>query len=213
MRPDYDDNVFINCPFDPKYKPIFDAIVFGIHDAGFIARCALEVSDASRNRLGEIMRIISECRYGVHDICRTELQAKSRLPRFNMPFELGIFFGAKEFGGADEQLKSCLVMDREPDRYRAFLSDIAGQEVKGHGNEAEKAVSELRKFLRTESRRSDIPGQRAIWERFKRFRESLRFVCAKSRIEVEELTYLDYQFFVIEWLEENPPASTVLAPR
>ena len=32
---DYDDRVFLNCPFDTKFKPLFDAIVFTIHDLGF----------------------------------------------------------------------------------------------------------------------------------------------------------------------------------
>jgi hypothetical protein len=200
----YDDNVFINCPFDLKYKRIFDAIVFGVHDAGFIARCAQEVSDASRNRLGEIMRIISECRYGVHDISRTELDPKNRLPRFNMPFELGISLAAERFGRETDEVKPCLVMDREPYRYQKFLSDIAGQDVKSHGNKAQGAVSQVRKFLRTESGRVNIPGEREIWNRFKRFEKSLPLICAASRIKVEELTFVDYTYFVVDWLESNP---------
>jgi hypothetical protein len=28
------DHVFINCPFDGDYKPVFDAIVFAIRDLG-----------------------------------------------------------------------------------------------------------------------------------------------------------------------------------
>jgi hypothetical protein len=28
MPVQYEDNVFINCPFDQEYKPIFDAIIF-----------------------------------------------------------------------------------------------------------------------------------------------------------------------------------------
>ena len=39
--PDYDNRVFLNCPFDAKFKPLFDAIVFTIHDLGFQARHAL----------------------------------------------------------------------------------------------------------------------------------------------------------------------------
>lgn len=35
--------VFINCPFDNAYKPIFDAIVFAIYDLGFVARSALKI--------------------------------------------------------------------------------------------------------------------------------------------------------------------------
>ena len=43
---DYLNNVFINCPFDNQYKPIFDSLVFAIHDCGYIARCAKEVDDS-----------------------------------------------------------------------------------------------------------------------------------------------------------------------
>jgi len=36
MPPDeYEQNVFINCPFDDDYAPLFEAIVFAINDAGF----------------------------------------------------------------------------------------------------------------------------------------------------------------------------------
>lgn len=31
----YDTDVFINCPFDDDYKPLFDAVVFAVHDCGF----------------------------------------------------------------------------------------------------------------------------------------------------------------------------------
>jgi hypothetical protein len=200
----YDDNVFINCPFDDEYKPTFDAIVFAVHDAGFVARCSREVDDASRFRLAEIMRIISECRYGVHDISRTGLDRKHKLPRFNMPFELGIFLGCKRFGGAPDDGKTCLVLDRTRYRYQKFLSDIAGQDIKSHGNSPNKAVSQVRKFLRTESGRVNIPGEARIWNRFKQFEKELPLICKKSSIAIRELTYLDYQYFVVEWLKVNP---------
>ena len=61
-------HVFINCPFDSVYKPIFDAIVFAIYDLGFVARSALEIDDGTEFRLAKIERIIEECRYGIHDI-------------------------------------------------------------------------------------------------------------------------------------------------
>lgn len=48
---DYNYNVFINCPFDSDYKPLFDAMIFAIHDCGFVARCALEEGDTSQVRM------------------------------------------------------------------------------------------------------------------------------------------------------------------
>ena len=64
----YNDNVFINCPFDLVYKPLRDAMVFAIYDCGFIARCALEEEDASQVRIDNIYNIIADCRYGIHDM-------------------------------------------------------------------------------------------------------------------------------------------------
>ena len=101
----YNDNVFINCPFDPVYKPLFDAMVFAVHDCGFIPRCALEEEDASQVRIDKIYEIIADCRYGIHDISRIELDEPSGFPRFNMPLELGIFLGAKKFGSETQKGK------------------------------------------------------------------------------------------------------------
>jgi hypothetical protein len=57
-------HIFINCPFDPSYRPIFDAIVFSVRYLGFVARCALEDDDAAEFRLSKIERVIEECRTG-----------------------------------------------------------------------------------------------------------------------------------------------------
>jgi len=77
---DFPRNVFINCPFDEHYTPLFNAIVFAVQDIGFRPRCALEASDAGQFRLSKIMDIISECKYSIHDLSRTELDTTSGLP-------------------------------------------------------------------------------------------------------------------------------------
>jgi len=35
LPPEFERHVFINCPFDDEYVPIFEAVVFAVHDAGF----------------------------------------------------------------------------------------------------------------------------------------------------------------------------------
>ena len=89
-RPRFTDSVFINCPFDVEYAPIFEAIVFCILDCGFIPRCALEEADSGTFRLNKIQKIIRRSEYTIHDLSRVELSTDTRLPRFNMPFELGL---------------------------------------------------------------------------------------------------------------------------
>jgi hypothetical protein len=51
---DYERNVFINCPFDAEYVPLFEAIVFAIHDAGFLPKCSRQRLDSSQIRLQKI---------------------------------------------------------------------------------------------------------------------------------------------------------------
>ncbi len=86
-------DVFVNCPFDDDYQPLFHALFFAVASCGFRVRCALEVDDGTQVRIDKIFDIITESPFGIHDISRTELNANG-LPRFNMPLELGLFLGA-----------------------------------------------------------------------------------------------------------------------
>ena len=122
-------DVFINCTFDGGYQDFFKAIVFIVIRSGFRALCALETDDGSENRFEKICGIIAQCRYGIHDISRTESDRRSKLPRFNMPLELGVFLGAKCFGGKGQKSKRCIILDKEKYRYQRYISDIAGQDI------------------------------------------------------------------------------------
>ena len=188
----YNDNVFINCPFD--------AMVFTVHDCGFITRCALEEEDASQVRIDKIYAIIADCHYGIHDISRIELDENSGFPRFNMPLELGIFLGAEKFG-IDE--KKCLVLDKEPYRYQQFISDIAGQDIQVHDNEVETIVKVVRNWLRTASDRWTIPGGHIIWERYQTFLTELPQTAEKCLLEADDLIFNDYLLVIATWQETN----------
>ncbi len=136
-------DVFINCPFDADYKPIFNAMVYTVVRSGYRARCALETDDAAENRLGKIIKIVGECKYGIHDISRTETGGEPPLPRFNMPLELGLWLGAHHLGRDDQAGKRCIVFDSEPYRYLRFISDIGGQDIHAHGCDIPKLIAEL----------------------------------------------------------------------
>jgi hypothetical protein len=44
----YAKSVFLNCPFDNDYKPVFEALIFAVFDCGYRPRCALEIDDAGQ---------------------------------------------------------------------------------------------------------------------------------------------------------------------
>ena len=199
------DNVFINCPFDTRYKPIFNAIVFAIHDAGFVARCSLEVVDSGPTRLATILSIIAECAYGIHDISRTETAGKSKLPRFNMPFECGLFWGCFNYGEEKHRRKRILVLDSEPYRYQESLSDLSGQDIKAHNNDPRIAIDKVRSWLNAGSNRTTIPGGKAIWDHYVLFQKELTPILRRAGITRGELNtpeyYPDYVTFIVAWLK------------
>jgi hypothetical protein len=148
-HPEYEQNVFINCPFDREYAPLFEAIVFAVHDAGFRPNCARGRLDSSQVRLQKIVELISASRYSIHDLSRTALDEVNALPRFNMPLELGIDLGCKAFSAAHSG-KSLLIFDSARYRFQKFVSDLRGQDIHQHDNDAKVAATRVRDWLRTE---------------------------------------------------------------
>lgn len=206
------ESVFINCPFDVDYQPLLRALVFAVQDCGFLARSALERDDGSEVRIEKIRRIIGESAFGVHDISRTEADAGTGLPRFNMPLELGIFLGAKYYGNARHARKSCVIFDRERYRYQAFCSDLAGHDIRAHGGAEREVVRAVRDAAGTWVPQRRLPGARAMFERYGRFVESLPRLAARIALDPDELTFGDLSFLIARWLRTNKPASTSLDP-
>jgi len=204
MKSVYSRNVFINCPFDEFYSSIFYAIIFTIFDCGCIPRCPLEIEDSSEIRIEKIAKIILECKYGIHDISRTELDKNTNLPRFNMPLELGMFLGAKRFGEHEQKNKVCLILDKTPYRYHSFISDIAGQDIQAHKNEDSEAIKVVRNWLRSTSARTKIPGGSEILRRYHLFKLELSRLCGGLKLSVDEMIFNDYTNLVSIWLKENP---------
>jgi hypothetical protein len=194
-------HVFVNCPFDAGYKILFNAAVFTIVRFGFVARCALETDNAAENRFDKICQIIGECRYGVHDISRTEVDGDPPLPRFNMPLELGLFLEARKYGGQNHRLKSCVIFDRERHRFQRYISDIAGQDIHAHGGECRTLIIELAAWLCAQSRDRNIPGGAALASEFDFFSEALPEIYRARRLDPAEATFGDYNEIVVQYLK------------
>lgn len=193
-------DVFVNCPFDADYRQFFYAIVFTVVRSGFVARCALETDNAADNRFDKICSIIADCRYGIHDISRTEVDGTPPLPRFNMPLELGVFLGAKKYGGAKHRNKSCIILDREQYRFQRYISDIAGQDIHSHGGEVNRLIVELATWLRVQSGDVHVPGGVAISAEFVNFNLTLPEIYAARQLDPAEVTFGDFNAVVVQYL-------------
>jgi hypothetical protein len=199
---EYDQNVFINCPFDKEYAPLFEAIVFAVNDAGFRPKSARERLDSSQVRLQKIVDLIASSRYSIHDLSRTELDDATALPRFNMPLELGIDLGCKAYH-PECSLKSLLIFDSEQHRFQKYMSDIGGQDIHHHANDAKTAVTRVRNWLRTESGRNTIPGGSAIYSRYQTYRADLPGICAELKLDISDLAFADLSYTMARWLKTH----------
>jgi hypothetical protein len=202
-----DRNVFINCPFDKEFAPCFGALVFTITACGYVARCALEDRDGANIRFTKLVKLIGECRFTVHDLSRVELNINS-LPRFNMPFELGLVLGARHFGNKAQREKRALIMVREQFVLSEYLSDLAGNDPEAHHNNPREVVRIVSRYLGRTPDGKPLPGgPQWLFDKFSIFRtEGLPISAAAANRKLEECDpihdFLVYRSFVIEFLTE-----------
>ena len=170
--------------------------------SGFSVRVAKESDDAGETRIDKIYRLIGESRYSIHDISRTELDPINKLPRFNMPLELGLFLGAKKFGGNDHAKKRCLIFDIEQYRYQKFVSDIAGQDINAHDGKPIIAVEITRNWLATNSRRKNIIAPVTLTNSYQKFESAFPDLLIKSNLNRARLAFPDLERLVVAWVKK-----------
>lgn len=202
-KSNYNKNVFLNCPFDIEYEQLFNAVIFTVIDCGYRPRCALEIQDAGEVRLNKIINIIRDCQFAIHDISRTALDKKHQLPRFNMPFELGLFMGAKHYGNKLHKTKNCLILESRRYSFQKSISDIAGCDIKAHKNNTKEVIHSVRNWLSNLQTKQGIPGHPLIQERYKKFQAKIPNLCKEFKLSQPSLEFNDYYYLVAKWLQDN----------
>lgn len=172
---------------------------------GFRPRSARELDDGGQTRIDKIYGLIEACRYGIHDLSRTELDGINNLPRFNMPLELGLFLGAKRYGSKEQKAKRVLILDVEQHRYQRFISDLAGMDIHGHDSEPLRALRETRNWLANVSRR-ELPSADRVQRIYTVFLASLPDIAAALEFDPADIPYVDFERIVAQWLVEAPQA-------
>lgn len=168
----FDQNVFINCPFDEEYRQLLLGITFTIIYFGYNPRLSLESSDSSETRIHKIVRLIDESKFGIHDISRMISSSADEISRMNMPFELGIDYGCKQLKGRQWNTKKILILDKEKYRFHKAISDLSGSDIKHHNNEVVKAIICVRNWFVTEELGRGYSGAH-VWGQWNEFQTYL----------------------------------------
>jgi hypothetical protein len=147
LSPDFEKNVFINCPFDDKYLELLHPLLFTLIYLDFNPRIALENSDSGEQRIDKICKLIEESKFSIHDLSRLQSQKKNEYFRLNMPFELGIDYGVRKFA-AGFAGKKFLVLSKTRFDYAKAISDLSGVDIKSHNEEVRRIIRVVRNWLR-----------------------------------------------------------------
>jgi hypothetical protein len=89
------------------------------------------------SRLNRLHTIIAACGSSLHDMSCTA--AKNGIPRFNMPFELGMLAGLR---------KRFFVFEEKHYRLQKTLSDLNGHDPKIHGGKVVQVLAGLRDLFK-----------------------------------------------------------------
>lgn len=160
-EPEFEQCVFINCPFDKHYEPLLQAMLFCVVYLGFFPRIATESSDSGAIRLEKIRTLIEGSKYSVHDLSRAQATKKGEHFRLNMPFELGVDYGCRQYFGGRES-KKILILEEKAYRYQAVISDLAGCDIQVHGGDFQKAVRKVRNWLVSEAGAAQLGASKIL---------------------------------------------------
>lgn len=199
----FEQNVFINCPFDNEFKPLLKALVFELIYLGFSPKLSQTLSSSSI-RVNQIKDFIRTCKFGIHDLSRSKAMVDGELPRFNMPYELGLDIGALEYGNRKLKTKRILILETEKFHYHKVLSDISGQDIENHNDDPKTLITKVRNWFSANFPQEIIVGQSVIWIAYNQFIDDLNtnLSITYTEKEVEEMPIGDFIKFATDWIYE-----------
>jgi hypothetical protein len=182
-------------------------LIYTVLACGLEPQLAKKKVDSWESRITKIVELIKCSKYSIHDISRMEPLKEGDLPRFNLPFELGLDWGCRTFGPGRLSDKKCLILDRKEKRYSEVISDIAGYDIESHNSKEMVLVKVIRDWIEgiTENK-NQPPGEKEIWKKFNEFyTDYLIETCEKKGIDFKNMTITTYINFVKASFKHIPP--------
>jgi len=196
----FEKSVFINCPFDKKFKKFLDPLLFTVLYCDFTPLIS-ETIDSGSNRLMNIITLIKSSKYSIHDLSRKIATTAGEIARFNMPFELGIDIGTRYSSNNAYAEKKCLILDTHSYTYQVAISDISGNDIRNYKN-IQGLIRVVSYWLNTQSN-SNKPGPKLIWEDFNVFKENFQKALLQngfSQKDIDKLPKSKFISFAHEWI-------------
>jgi hypothetical protein len=169
----FESTVFINCPFDKDYDKLLKIIIFSLIKFGLEPTTALNRFDSGQVRYEKIKTLILGAKFSIHDLSRSKSSKEDEFYRLNMPFELGLDIGCRDFHFEDQyRNKKILILEEEEHNTKIALSDVAFGDHKAHNGNGLKLIFSLREWLIQSGINRLIPATK-LWDNFNYFYSNL----------------------------------------
>jgi hypothetical protein len=198
----FETNVFINCPFDDEFKTLLKPLLFSL--IYFKLEPKISQTESSANvRVNQIKQHIRNSKYSIHDLSRSKPMKKNELPRFNMPYELGLDIGCATFGSKKFASKRILVLETERYYYQKIISDIAGQDIENHNDDPAILIRKVRNWFSTVDAANAYPSAHKVWISYNQFYEDITKTLTEEGftiIEIDNMPMSDFIKFSKDWI-------------
>lgn len=198
----FETNIFINCPFDNEYRPLLRSLLFASIYFGLDPLIAQTPSSAII-RIDQIKSHIKSSKYSLHDLSRSKPMKKNDLPRFNMPYELGLDIGCSAFGIKKFREKKILILETDKYHYQKVLSDISGQDIENHDNDPATLIRKFRNWLSTVNQSKTYPSGNVVWIAYNQFFADITNTLSANGFtnsEIENMPVSDFINFSKDWI-------------
>lgn len=200
----FESNVFINCPFDKFYVPLLQPLIFTVLYLD-LNPLVSETKSSGQVRVEQIKKLIFNSKYSIHDISRSEALKENDLPRFNMPFEMGLDLGCQAYGKGKRAFKKCLVLEKTKYHYLKVISDIGGQDIENHNDNPEELVRKVRNWF-TAVLNNHQPSPTLIWDAYNEFVDHTNVKLkeeAFSKDDIESLPFSNLILLAKQWIASH----------
>jgi hypothetical protein len=98
---------------------------------------------------------------------------------------MGLHLGARLLGEGRHRRKRALILDAQPHRYDAALSDISGQDIESYNNDPDQAIQCVRNWLSDHRSHNapPLPGAAALQADYRTFQAEVGALLAPRRLD------------------------------
>ena len=127
------------------------------------------------------------------------------LPRFNMPYELGLDIGSIEYGSRKLKSKKILILESEKYHYLKVISDISGQDISSHDDDPKKLLSRVITWFESISPPIGGYGVTHVWTSYNKCLAEIANILSSNYTEdeIKNMTIAPFIKYVKDWVQGN----------